>query len=93
MSVQIPNLTNLAEGLKKNIKGISSAFLKLEFSHAKTANDTPVDDVAQRAIQEALPKSQAGLLVTGALEDALQGCKKRVEAIAKQCRMTNRRFR
>lgn len=93
MSVQIPNLTNLAEGLKKNIKGISSAFLKLEFNHAKTAKDAPVDDVAQQAIKEALPKNQAGLLVTGALEDALQSCKKRVETIAKQCRMTNRRFR
>lgn len=93
MSAQIANLTNLAEGLKKNIKGISSAFFKLEFNNAQNVKETPVEGVAEKAIKEALPKSQAGLLVTGALDSALDECRKKVDAIAERCRMTNRKFR
>ncbi|KAG8719015.1 hypothetical protein FRC09_011730, partial [Ceratobasidium sp. 395] len=39
------------------------------------------------------PKERAGLLVTAELDAAITRCKAKVEAISKQCRLRNRRYR
>jgi hypothetical protein len=84
-----------------NLKDVASSFAKMQItdSDSKTPNTATGFRKGKRGKKEIaesfdpVPKDQAGLLVTGALDEALAECKTKVEQIARRCRATNRKFR
>jgi hypothetical protein len=89
------------KNLGSNLKDVASSFAKMQFKDAESKTPNTATGVrkgkrGQKEIAESfdpVPKDQAGLLVTGALDEALAECKSKVESIARRCRAANRKFR
>ncbi|KAF9480352.1 cysteine proteinase [Pholiota conissans] len=94
-------LQNLKDVGLDGLKDIATSFSKMKFKDSDQKTPTTATGPrkmrrGEKEIKESfdpVPKEQAGLLVTGALEEALAECKAKVERIARQCRAANRKFR
>lgn len=94
------NLKSLKD-IGSSLKDVASSFAKMHFTDSDSKTPTTATGFrkgrrGQKEIAESfdpVPKDRAGLLVTGALDEALAECKTKVERIARRCRATNRKFR
>lgn len=61
--------------------------------HREQQNAATLTGTEQSALKPGKPKRAVGLLVTSELEDAIECCRAKVQAIAKDCRARNRKYR
>jgi len=59
----------------------------------RTQNTGTLTNTEKTALEPRKPKRAVGLLVTAELDTAIEQCRRKVQAIAKDCRARNRKYR